>query len=485
MIDSKIIQEAYEKLKPILGDRVSISKVHTMSYSRDWSPRHSTDNDVPDMVVVPRTTEECSAVVKIAYELGIPVTSFAGGTGMGGGACAWKGGIMIDTKGMNQILEFDEKNMSVRVQAGMTIWHLNEFLAKHNMWLPHQPESKQASTVGAAINCDNDSTFGMKYGKILEAMTSLKAVIGNGDAIEFGHRKALMSSTGYNLMHLFVASEGTLGVVTEATLRVNYLPKEREILGFYMRSIGGACYACEELLTAGVQLESLHINNRQRLHFYTHSYRVKYNKEPNVPEWADAILFVSVAGDRDVVDFSVKKIREKFKDIGGEVEEDEIVTGYWASKHTLQFEPFKQKWPDSQRERKFGAADPGVPIGNVPAIHDKFVELSEKYNQQILGMTVYNECPQKLSPSISFAIFVDDKDSENVENFFKFVKEMSESAIELEGTMSTYIGDGDRLGGFNKLEHGASYEYIKKVKEMFDPKNIMNPGKKFESRWIK
>jgi len=485
MIDSKIIQGAYEKLEPILGSRVSTSKVHRMSYSRDWSPRHDTDNDIPDIIAVPRTTDECSKIVKVAYEFGIPVTSFSGGTGMGGGACAWKGGIMIDTKGMNQILEFDEKNMSVRVQAGITIWHLNEFLASHGMWLPHQPESKQASTVGAAINCDSDSTFGMKYGKILESMTSLKAVVGTGEAVEFGHRKAMMSSTGYNLMHLFVASEGTLGVVTEATLRVNYLPKEREVLGFYMRSIGGSCYACEELLTAGVQLESLHINNRQRLHFYTHAYRVKYDREPNVPDWADAILFVSVAGDRDMVDFSVKKIRDKFEPIGTEVKETEIVTGYWASKHTLDFEPFKQKWPDSQRERKFGASDPGVPIGNVPAIHDKFVELAEKYDQEILGMTVYNECPQKLSPSISFAIFVDDKDPKNVENFYKFVREMSETAIKLEGTMSTYIGDGDRLGGFNKLEHGASYEYMKKIKEVFDPKNIMNPGKKFESRWIK
>ncbi len=485
MIDNEVIKKAFEKLKPLLGSRVSMSKLHTMSYSRDWSPRPAGDNMPPDIVAVPRTTDECSEVVKVAYELGIPVTSFAGGTGMGGGASAWKGGILIDTKGMNQILEFDEKNMSVRVQAGITIWHLNEFLEKHGMWLTHQPESKQASTVGAAINCDSDSTFGMKYGKILEHMTSLKAVVGTGQAVEFGHRKAMMSSSGYNTMHLFVASEGTLGVVTEVTLRVNYLPKYREVMGFYVRSIGESCYACEELLTSGIQLESLHINNRQRLHFYTHSYRLKYNREPNVPDWADAILFVSVAGDEDIVSFSAKKIRDKFSKIGSEVEEKEIVTGYWASKHTLQFEPFKQKWPDSQREKKFGAADPGVPIGNVPDIHEKFIELAEKHDQTILGMTVYNECPQRLSPSISFAIFVDDNDQQNVDNFYRFVRDMSETAIKLEGTMSTYIGDGDRLGGFNELEHGASYEYMKKIKVIFDPNNIMNPGKKFESRWIK
>ncbi len=485
VVDESKIRQAYEKLAPILGKRVSIDITHRMSYSRDWSPRHDYDNDIPDMIAVPKTTEECAEIIKVAYDLEIPVCTFAGGTGMGGGVNAWKGGIMIDSKGMDQILEFDEKNLTVRVQAGITIWHLNEFLKNHGLWLAHQPESKQASTVGAAIGCDNDSTFGMKFGKILEYLTSIKVVTGTGEIVDFGHRKANMSSSGYKIMHLFVNSEATLGVVTEATLRVSYLPKAREVMGFLVKSIGECCYTFEKMVAEGIQLESLHINDRQRLHFYTHSYRTKYNREPEVPDWTDAIAFVSVAGDPDIVEFMAKKVREKMAPIGVEVKEKEIVTGYWASKHTLDFEPFKQKWPDSQRDRKFGAADVGVPIGNVPAIHDKFVEYSQKYDQKILGMTVYNEVAGRISPSISFAIFVDDKDPKNVDNFFKFVEEMSRSAIELEGTMSTYIGDGDRLGGFNKLEHGASFEWMKKIKKMFDPKNIMNPGKKFESRWIR
>jgi FAD/FMN-containing dehydrogenase len=99
-------------------------------------------------------------------------------------------------------------------------------------------------------------------------------------------------------------------------------------------------------------------------------------------------------------------------------------------------------------------------------------------------MTVYNESPNKVSPSISFAIFVDDSTRETVDKFFGYVREMSLKAVDLEGTMSTYIGDGDRLGGFNEREHGLSYRYMKDLKALFDPKNIMNPGKKFESRWI-
>jgi FAD/FMN-containing dehydrogenase len=99
-------------------------------------------------------------------------------------------------------------------------------------------------------------------------------------------------------------------------------------------------------------------------------------------------------------------------------------------------------------------------------------------------MTVYNESPNKVSPSISFAVFVDDTNEKSVRQFYGYVREMSLKAIELEGTMSTYIGDGDRLGGFNEREHGLSYTYMKDLKSLFDPRHIMNPGKKFESRWI-
>ena len=96
-------------------------------------------------------------------------------------------------------------------------------------------------------------------------------------------------------------------------------------------------------------------------------------------------------------------------------------------------------------------------------------------------MTVYNESPNKVSPSISFAVFVDDGSKENVRQFYGYVREMSLKALELEGTMSTYIGDGDRLGGFNEQEHGPGYQYMKDLKALFDPKNIMNPGKIFPS----
>jgi glycolate oxidase len=482
-----LINEVFKELKNVLGDRVTQSPIHRMAYSRDWSPRESHAVNLPDIVVIPKTTEEMVRIAQIAYRYEILIVPFGGGTGMGGGATAWKGGIMVETKGMNQVLEIDEKNFTVTVQAGITIWELNEVLAKRGLWLPHQPESKRSCTIGASIACDNDSTFGLRYGKIKDCLTNAVIVTGRAEAVRVGQRKSSFSSTGYKLLDLLVGSEGTLGVITEATLRILPIPKNRQIQGYFFRNLNESAKGLERLLSAGLAIESAHLNCRHRLHFYTHTYREKFGRDPNVPDWAEVILFLSFAGDEQVVDFNMDKATQI---LVGEfhaylVQEKEMVEGWWDSKHRLEFIPFKQKWPDSQRQKKFGSADVGLPIGRLDEGYRHYLEIAKKWDQEILGMTVYNESPNKTTASISFAVFVDDSTPEAVNRFYRYVKEMSEMAIRLEGTMSSYIGDGDRLGGFNQLEHGLSLEYMRRIKEVFDPKNIMNPGKKFESHWIR
>jgi len=480
------MQRAFEEMEKSFKDRVTQSPVHRMAYSRDWSPRQKDAYDLPDIVVVPKTTEEVVRIAQIALTYEIPIVPFGGGTGMGGGTAAWKGGIMVETKGMNQVLEIDEKNLTATVQTGITIWELNEILAQRGLWLPHQPESKRSCTIGASIGCDNDSTFGLRYGKIKDCLTNAVIVTGRAEAVRVGQRKCSFSSTGYKLLDLLVGSEGTLGVITEATLRIIPVPKTRQVRGFFFRSLNEAAKGLEGVLAAGLAVESAHLNCRHRLHFYTHSYREKFGREPKVPDWAETILFLSFAGDERVVSFNVDRTTQ----ILGEhyhakpIEEKEMVEGWWDSKHRLEFIPFKQKWPDSQRQKKFGSADVGLPIGRLDEGYQHYIETAKKWGQEILGMTVYNESPNKTTASISFAVFVDDSSEETVKRFYNYVREMSEMAVRLEGTMSSYIGDGDRLGGFNQLEHGLSFEYMRRIKEAFDPKNIMNPGKKFESRWI-
>lgn len=482
MIDS-VVEELRERLGK---DRVFTEDFVRFAYSRDWSPRPAGDYSLPAIVVRPTSTEEVAETVRVAYKHGIPVVPFGGGTGMGGGAVPVEDCILVDTRGLNRILEIDKSNMTVTVQAGITISELNDELAKYNLWWPHDPESKPVSTVGAAIACDNDGTFGIKYGKPADYLLDVVIVDGRGEIVRLGHRKAACSSTGYKLHWLMVGAEGTLGIITEATLRVFAKPETRVVEAAVFRSLSSAVSVLERMIQAGLSVESAHINCKKRLQFYTHAYRQKYGKTPEIPEWAEAILFFSFSGDKEVVAFSRNYALKLVESAGGVVvKERELVESWWTSKHLLEFEPFKQKWPDSQRVKKFGAADLGIPLGRIEEAYRKYLEIAAKNGLEVLGMCIYHQRPNRASPSISFAVFVDDGNPDEVRRFYKYVAEMSKMAVDLEGTMSTYIGDGERLGGFNKYEHGKSFEYMLELKRVFDPKNILNPGKKFVSKWIK
>jgi len=481
----KITPEIIQELKDAVGKDVIFDEAtHRMAYSRDWSPRDDKNTTLPDVVVRPRTTEEAAKIVAIANKHRIPVTPMGGLTGMGGGAVPIYGGIAFETKGLNKVLEIDVENMTATVQAGITLWDLNQEAKRHGLYLPHEPESKKAVTVGSSINCNNDSTFGIRHGRMVDHLSNAVIVTGEGEIVRVGRRKAMCSDSGYQLNWLLVGSEGTLGIVTEATVKLIPVQKNRLVDMIVFPSLNDSMYAIRDIMHAGLALESAHINCKQRLKFYTHSYKEKHGHEPEIPDWAESLLGISFATAEDtdeVIKFNREyalKICEKHK--GQVVKEVEITDGWWASKYTVNFTPFKQKWPDSQREKKFGAVDCGFPIGRIEEGYEKFLEIATKYNQQILGMCVYHERPNRLSPSISFAVFVDDKDPENVQGFYSYVREMSEAAIEMEGTSATYIGDSEfKTPWIGELEHQESYEYMFKIKQIFDPNGIMNPGKKF------
>jgi len=472
-----------ESLRKALGDKVKALDFERFVYGADWSPRTQEEVYPPDVVVVPENTEDVVKLVRIAYEHGIPVTAGGGLTGMLGSAVPIYGGIYIDTMSMNKILEIDEKNQTITVQAGVTLQAVNDAVEPLGLWLPHQPESKWSCTVGASIACDNDSTFGMRFGKILNCLLSATVVTGRGDAVAFGHRKCHFTSSGYKIKDLFAGSEGTLGVVTEATLKLEPKPEHRRVEMVIFPSLTKAVDFLNELLKAGICPEAAHINCKRRLKFYTHAYKKKHGKEPDIPEWAGAVMGLTFGGNTDVVEWNWDYALKIAKKYGGElIKEKDIAESWWISKNTLQFDPFKQKWPDSQRLKKFGAADPGIPMGRLEEFYQKFVETAEKYNLEILGMNAYLEHPYSIGFSLSCALFVDYRSRDEIERFRAYHRELTKLAVDFGGTMSTYMGDSDIKVGQFEYEHGAGTKYMLELKKLFDPKGIMNPGKKFAYR---
>jgi glycolate oxidase len=483
LVDMSYIDE----LMTALGkEKVLLDPAERFVYGADWSPRTPDEFFPPDVVVLPKTTRDVQRTVKIAYEHEIPVTAGGGLTGMLGGAVPIFGGIYIDTTSMNGVVEIDQKNQTIRVQTGATLQEVNDAVLPYDLWLPHQPESKWVSTVGAAIACDNDSTFGVRYGKILNCLLSAQIVTGTGEILELGHRKAHFTSSGYKLMHLLAGSEGTLGVITEATLKLEPIPSMRRVDMLVFPRLGAAVDYLNRLLKAGLCIEAAHINCKRRLKFYTHTYKQKHGRDPEIPAWAEALLAISFAGDQDVVDFQrayAVKLAKEFE--ARLVEERELVDSWWTSKYTLAFDPFKQKWPDSQTKKKFGAADPGVPVGRLEEFYHKFVEVAEKHRLEIIGMNAYLEHPNSIGFSLSCAVFIDYRDADEVKRFREYHDELCKLAIAFEGTMSTFMSDTYQKAPYLELEHGPSLQYMLQIKKMFDPKGILNPGKKFPREAVK
>ncbi|UCE91221.1 MAG: FAD-binding oxidoreductase [Methanobacteriota archaeon] len=470
------------ELKSTIGDeKVLTDPAELYVYGADWSPRTSDEIMPPEVVVQPKTTRDVQRTVKVAHKHEVPVTAGGGLTGMLGGAVAMYGGIYIDSTTMNSIIEIDPKNQTVRVQAGATLQKVNDEVNLYGLWLPHQPESKWVATVGAAIACDNDSTFGVRYGKILNCLLSAQVVTGTGEVLELGHRKAHFTSSGYKLKDLLAGSEGTLGVITEATLKLEPIPEARTVDMLVFHRMGSAVDYLSRLLKAGLCIEAAHINCKRRLKFYTHAYSRKHGRDAEIPQWAEALLAIAFAGDERFVDiqrsYALKIAEEEFE--AEAVQEREIVDSWWASKYTLDFEPFKQKWPDSQRTKKFGAADPGVPVGRLEEFYHKFVEVAEKHGLEIIGMNAYLEHPNSIGFSLSCAVFVDYRNAEEIGRFREFHDELSKLAIAFEGTMSTFMSDTHQKAPYMEAEHGPSLAYMREIKRLFDPKGILNPGKKF------
>lgn len=201
-------------------DRVFFDTGISEDYSHD---ELSGDQRYPDVLVKVNTTEEVSQIMAYAFENNIPITPRGQGTGLVGGSVALFGGIMIDLNNMNRILELDEENLTLTVQPGVMLMEIMKFVEEHGLFYPPDPGEKSAS-IGGNINTNAGGMRAVKYGVTRDYVRSLEVVLPNGEVMTFGG-KVVKNSSGYSLKDLIVGSEGTLGIVTTAVLKLLPLPK--------------------------------------------------------------------------------------------------------------------------------------------------------------------------------------------------------------------------------------------------------------------
>lgn len=418
----------------------------------------------PDFVVRPGTTDEVSAVVAQLWEEGIPITTRGGGTGLSGGAVPLSGGAVISL-GRLTTLEIDAGSMCAVAGAGVITADLQEAAATRGLMYPPDPASIDTCTIGGNIATNAGGPACLKYGVTAEYVLGLVVVLADGRVLRLGG-KTRKRSAGYRLVQLFAGSEGTLGIVTEAVLRLVPLPKERATALIAFRSVGDAAEAVAALLAGGHLPAALEIIDRSSLEY------VSDLLPSDFPHEAAAVLLIEQDGsDRGSVTqdiLEMVKVTEVSSPLGSTTDLDgSRRSDMWRARRMIGTRLLERR---SYRLSE----DIAVPIARIPEMVEQIREISESMG---VSVAVFGHAGDgNLHPSLIF----DDREPETLRRVERAAARIFRAALELGGTVSAEHGLGAVKRDFAEEELGAdALAIMRSVKQLLDPKGLLNPGKTF------
>ena len=445
------------ELERALGkEKVLTKKEDLLPYASDAS---YISGEMPLAVVLPSSVEEVSKALKLCYENDVPVYVRGGGTSLTG-ASAPLGGIVISTLRLNKILEISIKDRYAVAEAGVRLRDLNEELRKLGYMYPPDPGSEVAATVGGSISTNAGGMRGAAYGATKDWVLGLEVVLPDGTIAQFGG-KTLKRSEGYDLTALMVGSEGTLGVITKATLKIAPLPKEEDmILAFYdsYKKVGEATAALNEkgiipLVAEFLDKEAMEI--------------IKESAEP--PEGADSMLIL-VLSEKDE---ALKALKEtsplELREVKDKEEADRIMSlrrGLYSSQLLLRERP----------DQKVIIGDIAVPPSRISKALEEIYSAVEKSGLKVIAFGHIGD------GNIHLNVFAG---MDEMEKAIELLKETARIAVKHEGSVSAEHGIGLEKKELlvEELELRKSLvnlQLMKAIKKAFDPKNIMNRGKLFD-----
>ena len=486
-----ILDSVVDELTAICGpDHVFTGRSATFNRARVPAPFpvHKWADHIPNVVVLPTSAEQISEVVKLANREGIPVVPRAGGTGLTDGAVPLHHGILVDVKLMNRILELDHDNRTVTVGPGINMLKLNEELRRHGYFYPDNPASYPCSLVGGRIGTSGWSLIGARYGHTRDLVISFEIVLPTGEIIRVGDGggpKVRKSSSGYQLKHLFMGHQGTLGIVTEATLELVQRPEAEFSAFFSYESYDDAWRATGELARSGVAtLAGVVLFD---------DYKVKYLRRDDEayipqPDSVKAVVACAAYGSGDEVTVGAKRLLRIGKASGGRYLGDEISQGDWASRHDRYATPQHGRTRDGQVAlMSWHCEDASIPYPELPAVTEKWHAIARSLCERFdmfddWGVFAYTNGAYKpwgdYLTEIDIGIWEMKWDEESWAAWVDAKRELARVSIEHGGSISACHGSC-RAGEVDLVpaELGGGFEVMKKIKRALDPNNIMNPGK--------
>lgn len=454
--------EFKEYFKNLLGEEnAHFDSIHQRAYSYDAIRKHY----LPDGVLFPRNEEDISEILKYCNDRQIIVVPRGSGSGFTGGALAVNGGLILSfEKHMNQILEIDLENLVAVVQPGVINIALQKEVAKHKLFYPPDPASMEYSSLGGNVSENAGGMRAAKYGITKDYVMALRAVLTNGDIIRAGKR-TIKDVAGYNLAGILIASEGSLAVLSELTLKLIPMPKLKKTAFATFASVKEAMNAVYKSLAGGVNPVSMEFLD----HLSIKAVEEKFHKGLNVE--AGAILICDVDGNvKESVEEDLKCLREHFLEAGAMefkiAQNESEAADIWFARRNC-----------SQSIAIYGTLklneDITVPRSKLPELLEGIGQISQKYGFKIpcFGHTG--------DGNVHTNVMVKDKnDKEQVKKGYEAVEEIFKLAVGLGGTLSGEHGIGISKAPFMNLAFSeAELDLMRNIKKAFDPNNILNPFK--------
>ncbi len=481
--------EVLGELRQVVGDEhLLVDKPARMHRARVPAPFpvHRWADHVPDAVVLPGSTEEVAAVVRVANRFGVPVVPRCGGTGLTDGAVPLRHGILLDVKRLQYIGDIDLENRTCVVGAGVNMLKLNETLGRHGLFYPDDPASYPCSLVGGRIGTNGWSLIGSRYGHTRDLVLSFLHVLPTGDVVRFGDgggQRISKSSSGYQMKQLFMGHQGTLGVATEATLKL-YPKPEAEFSPFWAFEDYDAGYRTVQALAqadvatfAGAVLFDEH--------------KVTYlrrDDEAYIPQPADvrALVCSALYGNEDEVTVGARRLMRIARSLGARYLGDEISQGDWAARHDRYATPLHGRTKAGQVvPMSWHCEDAAINWSQLPSVREQWHRIvaalrarSDVFDDW--GMFSYTSGRTGVDylTEIDVGIWEQELDDETWAMWVDAKREIARVAIAHGGSISACHGSC-REGEVDLVpeELGGGYEVMRAIKRTLDPSNVMNPGK--------
>ena len=455
--NERAIAAAVRELTAAFGNRLVTSQAVRQQHGHTTTWHH---NEPPDAVVYPQSTQDVQQIVLICARHGTPVIAFGTGTSLEGHVNAPHGGISIDVRDMNRVLAVHAEDLDCVVEPGITRKILNEHLRDQGLFFPIDPGAD--ASLGGMTATRASGTNAVRYGTMKDNILSLKAVLANGEVIKTASR-AKKSSAGYDLTRLFVGSEGTLGVITEITLRLAGIPEAIAAGICPFASVEAACNATIATIQSGIPVARIELLDALQVKACNVYSKLTLPEAP--------MLFLEFHGSQAGVAEQSERFGEIAREFGGGPFEwatrAEDRTRLWQARHDAYFAARGLR-PGAQPV----ATDVCVPIS-------RLAECVTESQRDIAESRLIAPIAGHVGDgNFHMSLLIDMDDADEVMRADKFMERLVARAIAMDGTCTGEHGVGQGKLKYLAAEHGsAALEVMRAIKGALDPRGIMNPGK--------